>query len=126
MENAAAKVENLIETSDENAGAEKKKLCNPLSPNLFTRIFGISPSYGTALAEFLTTYIISVISAALGLAKCLKNGVARPIAPGGALDGLLSGKFLLAFLASAVVLVTRGVCIAISLVNNLLSFYLSK
>ena len=35
MENAAAKVENLIETSDDNARAEKEKLCNPLSPNLF-------------------------------------------------------------------------------------------
>ena len=90
---------------------------NPSSPSLFTEIFCLSPGEFVAHAEFFTTYIISVISAALGLAKCLKNGVARPIAPGGTLDGLLTGKFLFAFLASALVLVTRGVCIAISLVT---------
>ena len=61
--------------------------------------------------EFLSTYIISVISASLGLAKCLKNGVARPIAPGGSLRGYLTGKFLLGFVASAVGLVTRGTSI---------------
>ena len=84
---------------------------NPLTPSLFTRIFGLSPSKSVAGAEFLITYSISIISAALGLAKCLKNGVARPIGPGGTLDGLLSGKFLLAFLASGVGLVFRGTCI---------------
>ena len=88
-------------------------LFNSHSPNLITRIFGLSPSRSVARAEFWTTYIISIISAALGLAKCLKNGVARPIAPGGTLDGLLTGKFLLAFLASAVVLVSRGLCIGL-------------
>ena len=76
-------------------------------------MFGLNPSYYVARDEFLTTYAISLISAALGLAKCLKNGGARPIAPGGTLDGLLTGKFLLAFLASAVVLVTRGLCIGL-------------
>ena len=81
---------------------------NPHSPSLFTRIFGLSPSQVVASVEFLTTYVISIISAALGLAKCLKNGVARPIAPGGPLDGYLTGKFLLAFLASVVILVSRG------------------
>jgi len=85
---------------------------NPHSPSLFTRIFGVPPSKSVARAEFFTTYAISVISATLGLAKCLKNGVARPIASGGPLDGLLTGKFILAFLASGVVLVARGFCIA--------------
>ena len=84
---------------------------NPQSPSLFTRIFGLSPSKDVAFAEFFTTYAISIISAALGLAKCLKNGVARPIAPGGTLDGLLTMKFLFAILASAGVLVLRGLCI---------------
>ena len=84
---------------------------NQDSPTLFTGIFG-----GIPTDEFFTTYTISIISAALGLAKCLKNGVARPIAPGGTLDGLLTGKFLVAFLASAVVMVTRGFCIAFILV----------
>ena len=86
------------------------------SPSLFTRIFGLSPSTGVAITEFFTTYGISIISAALGLSKCLKNGVARPIAPGGPLDGLLSGKFLLALLASVVVLAVRGACIALTYV----------
>ena len=85
---------------------------NPDSHSLFTRIFFLPPTYGVALTEFLKTYAISIISAALGLAKCLKNGVARPIGPSGALDGLLSGKFILAFLACGGVLVTRGFCIA--------------
>ena len=89
-------------------------IINPHSHSLFTRIFFLSPSYTVARFEFLTTYGISIFSAALGLAKCLKNGVARPIAPGGPLDGLLSGKFVLAFLASAGVLVARGICIGLA------------
>jgi len=87
---------------------------NKNSHSLFTRIFGLSPGREVAFAEFLTTYSISIFSAALGLAKCLKNGVARPIAPGGPLDGLLSGKFLLGLLASAAGLVARGLCIGLS------------
>ena len=87
---------------------------NPHSHSL--RIFGVPPSKDVAAAEFFTTYAISVISAALGLAKCLKNGVARPIAPGGTLDGLLTGRFLAAILATALMLVVRGACIGISLV----------
>ena len=84
-----------------------------------TWIFGLSPSEEVAVAEFFTTYAISIFSASLGLAKCLKNGVARPIAPGGPLDGLLSGKFLLAFLASGFGLVARGFCIAFSWVKRI-------
>ena len=94
---------------------------NPQSPSLFTRIFGLSPSKDVAFAEFFTTYAISIISAALGLAKCLKNGVARPIGPGGTLDGLLTAKFLLAFLASAGVLVAEGVYISYSWVVRKIS-----
>ena len=60
---------------------------------------------------FILTFILSCFSACLGLAKCLKNGVARPIAPGGPVDGLLSGRFILAFIASACCLVVRGYCI---------------
>ena len=91
-------------------------ILNPHSPSLSTRIFGLPPSRDVAQAEFSTTYAISIISAALGLAKCLKNGVARPIAPGGTLDGLLTGRFLAAILASALMLVVKGACIGISLV----------
>ena len=74
------------------------------------------PGRYIALIEFWPTYAISIISAALGLAKCLKNGVARPIAPGGPLDGLLTGKFLLAFLASTGMVVVRGLCIALAVI----------
>ena len=89
---------------------------NPDSHSL--RKFGVPPSSVVAEAEFFTTYAISIISAALGLAKCLKNGVARPIAPGGPLDGLLTGKFLLAFLASGMVLVVRGNCLGFAVVSH--------
>ena len=97
---------------------------NPQSPSLFTRIFGLSPSKDVAFAEFFTTYAISIISAALGLAKCLKNGVARPIAPGGALDGLLTGKFVVALLASAGSLVAKGLCIAFTFMGGPVSHIL--
>ena len=92
-------------------------LVNHDSHSLFTRIFGLTPSRGTAGAENLTTYVISIISASLGLAKCLKNGVATPIAPGGALDGLLTGKFLLAFLSSGVGLLFRALCLSTNFVS---------
>ena len=65
--------------------------------------------------EFYTTYITSIVSASLGLAKCLKNGVVRPLGPGGCLDGLLSCRHLLAFFASFFCLGARGVCLGIVL-----------
>ena len=86
-------------------------------------MFGLSTSEDVALAEFYTTYVISIISAALGLAKCLKNGVARPIAPGEILDGLLSGKFVLALISCCGSLVARGFCIGFS-VEVILLFHL--
>ena len=70
------------------------------------------------LAEFLTTYVISILSAVLGLTKCLKNGVARPIAPGGTLEGLLTWKFLIGFLASATGLLAKGFCVAFNRVSH--------
>ena len=63
------------------------------------------------LTEFLVTFSLSIFSASLGLAKCLKNGVARPIGDGGCLDGLLSCRHLLAFFACKFCLVARGVCL---------------
>ena len=76
--------------------------------------------HSNSLSMFLTTYAISIFSAALGLAKCLKNGVARPIAPGGALDGFMTGKFLVALLASAGALVAKCVCIGFTVVSHVL------
>ena len=59
---------------------------------------------------FSISFSLSIFSASLGLAKCLKNGVARSIGDGGCLDGLLSARHLLAFFASLFCLVGRGVC----------------
>ena len=71
---------------------------NSDSDNLDNIIFGETD---LKVGLFILTYSLSIFSACLGLAKCLKNGVARPIAPGGPVDGLLSGRFILVFIASA-------------------------
>ena len=59
---------------------------------------------------FLTTYITSVLSAAFGLAKCLKTGVARIIQSKGPVDGYLSSRFILAFFGKSV----KGIPLLIS------------
>ena len=56
---------------------------------------------------FFLTFFSSVFSASLGLAKCLKNGVARIIGPGGPMDGLLSARFILAFFGINILSSTR-------------------
>ena len=61
-----------------------------------------------------------MFSGALGLAKCLKNRDSSPIPPDGPLDGFLGKKFVLAFLASVVVLVSRGFLIGVTWVRDLL------
>ena len=43
------------------------------------------------------TFSTSLISASLGLARCLMIGVAGVIAQKGPFDGLLSGRFILAY-----------------------------
>ena len=111
---------NLIIFVTERGGTLDDIVINPDSHSLFTRIFFQPPGSEIAMVEFLTTYVISIISAALGLAKCLKNGVASPIAPGGTLDGLLTGKFLVALLSSAAGLVARGGCIGVIMVSHIL------
>ena len=65
--------------------------------NFFVKkfIFNEDSALFDAEAEFFTTYITSIISASLGLAKCMKNGGG----PGGCLDGLLSCRHLLAVFA---------------------------
>ena len=63
---------------------------------------------GGGYLEFYLTFSLSVFSASLGLAKCLKNGVARTIGEGGSLDGLLSCRHLLAFFACGLCLGARA------------------
>ena len=41
---------------------------------------------------FFVTFSTSLLAAGLGMAKCLKLGVARIMGEGGPIDGLLSGK----------------------------------
>ena len=67
--------------------------------------------YGMSSYRFFFTYVTSILSASLGLAKCLKYGVARPIRPGGSLDGLFTGRFVLAFISSALCLIFKSVCL---------------
>ena len=62
---------------------------------------------------FVAAFITSTFSASLGLAKGLLYGVARTIGTGGVLDGLLSGRFLVAFLASGLILVSRAFIFAL-------------
>ena len=62
---------------------------------------------------FYTTYGLSVFSASFGLAKCLQVGVCRTMGEGGPLGGLLGGRFLLAMLASAAILVSKGAMVAL-------------
>ena len=63
------------------------------------------------ISEFFLTFSLSLISASLGMARCLKNGVARPIAVGGSLDGLLSARHLLALFASGFSCMAKGNCL---------------
>merc|ERR1719150_615992 len=73
---------------------------------------------GGGVIEFIITFSLSVFSASLGLAKCLKNGVARPIGDGGCLDGLLSLRTGLAFFSSAFTLTARGACLGFVSYNS--------
>ena len=62
---------------------------------------------------FYATFVTSIISASLGLAKCLLYGVARTISAEGFADGILSGRFLIASLASGSILITRAAIFAL-------------
>ena len=84
--------------------------------SLHTIIFGDFSLQSTIL--FYVTFATSIISASLGLAKCLLYGVARTISADGFLDGLLSGRFLIASLASGFILISRAVIFALHILVN--------
>ena len=65
----------------------------------------------------MLTYIVSIFSAAFGLAKFMKAGVTRTVAPGGPLDGLLGSHFIVCFLACGLVLLSKGSVFGIVTVN---------
>jgi len=68
---------------------------------------------------FFITFSSSVFSASLGLAKCLKVGVAKTISSSGPLDGLLNSRFLIAMVASALALISKGVIIGFIVINHI-------
>ena len=88
---------------DNLSGAEGDK-------KLASSVFGAG-TFTDGRIEFILTLSLSVFSASLGLAKCLKNGVAKSIGGGGCLDGLLSARYLLALFMCAACLVSRGSCL---------------
>merc|ERR1711934_953877 len=61
---------------------------------------------------FLVSFSTSVLSAGLGLAKCLKVGPCRVLAEGGCLGGLLAPRFLLIFAACLLSLLGKGLALA--------------
>ena len=67
-----------------------------------------------------TSLTISLISASFGLAKCLKSGVCRTLGEGGLLGGILSGRFLIAMLASGAVLCNKTSLLYISVIVSIL------
>ena len=76
--------------------------------------------YSTIL--FFATLISSIISASLGLAKGLLYGVARTLSADGFADGVLSGRFLAASLASGSVLISRAAILALHAMVNLFTY----
>ena len=74
--------------------------------------------YSTNL--FFATLISSIVSASLGLAKGLLYGVARTISADGFADGVLSGRFLAASLASGSILISRAALFALQFLVNIL------
>jgi len=74
-----------------------------------TLIFG-STRYDVLM--FLFTFVTSILSASLGLAKCLKVGPCRVLGEGGAMDGLCSPRFILLVLSSGCTLIGKGIAMA--------------
>merc|ERR1712165_365623 len=65
------------------------------------------------MAWFFTTYIISIITGALGITKFLQGGPFSVLTSEGALNGICRCRFFLAFLAVMTSIVTKGTFIAI-------------
>ena len=77
---------------------------------------------GEITVLFFISFCFSLASASFGVAKCLKSGVARLIAP---TDGLFSLRFFLAFLACGSCLAIRGyfLCFESDKVKVIFPFY---
>jgi len=60
---------------------------------------------------FYVTYFTSILTASLGIAKCLKVGPCRILPEGGALGGLGTGRFLLILFSVALTLICKIVLV---------------
>ena len=72
---------------DQNIGLHEAFLEALPTTLIITAIWDSASGYNTD-EEFTLAFFTSVITATLGLARCLKNGVARPLGPGGCLNGV--------------------------------------
>ena len=70
----------------------------------FCAVFGGFGSHWS----FFTTYGISVLAASLGITKFLQHGPCAILSTNGILGGMLTWRFLLAFIASMLALLTKG------------------
>ena len=70
---------------------------------------------------FFTTYAISVITGSLGITKFLQTGPFSVLNENGPLGGLLRWKFILAYNAVMLAIVTKGVFIAFLLNHSIVS-----
>jgi hypothetical protein len=68
--------------------------------------------FGESSYLFVVTFLTSVLSAGLGLAKILKVGPCRVLAEGGCFGGLLAPRFLLIFAACLLSLLGKGLALA--------------
>ena len=78
-----------------------------------TSIILVGGQNGNDVWIFVTSFVASVLSASFGLAKCLKFGVCRLIAEGGAMDGYFTCRFFMAFLSCGSVLWAKGFMIGV-------------
>ena len=68
---------------------------------------------------FSVTFGTSIISASVGVTKALLYGVARTISADGFSEGSLSGRFLVATMASGFILISRAAAFALHIMVNL-------
>ena len=77
----------------------------PLNQQNFCAIFG---GFGGPW-WFFTTFGISVLAASLGITKFLQHGPCAIVTTNGALGGMLTGRFLMSFIAAMLSLVSKAV-----------------
>ena len=85
---------------------------NKLDVKRYCAVFG---GFG-GVYWFLATYIISILTSALGITKFLHNGPFAILSDNGALNGLLTWRFVLAYASVMVSLITKALLAAVLMV----------